>query len=379
MFLVGEAEILEEVDVWDDGDDGEEGKRFCNPVVAQDAPDPGVTWAKDAWYMVTTGQGPDGGAFDIRRSPDLVSWQAIGSIFPQGSHPKWSNNTDYWAPEIHHVNGRFNAYFTAGNEKGVLSVGVATSDKVEGPYVDAGQPLVTDPVGTIDATFFRDEDLDAQYLIWKVDANSVGKQSTIKIREVDDKGMAFVENSVEVDLIRSDLPWEGMVIEAPWMVKRNGEYYLFYSGNCYANERYGVGVARSASIYGPYKKAAAPILQQSAPDPSASVRKFAGPGHCSVVQGKRDMIMVYHAWRADKLGGAPGRMVMWTASSGAPTGGPSSGTVALQLVKRSPHSPRHRAYRDASSRAAATSFRSSASWAPATSFGSTAAGKPAEP
>ena len=49
-----------------------------------------------------------------------------------------------WAPEIHHVNGRFLAYFSCAAPNGRHSVGVAVSqtDSYLGPYVDIGVPLV---------------------------------------------------------------------------------------------------------------------------------------------------------------------------------------------------------------------------------------------
>lgn len=60
------------------------------------------------------------------------------------------------------------------------------------------------------------------------------------------------------------------VVEAPWVVKRNGEYFLFYSGNVY-DARYRTGVAKSKSPTGPFTKKGAPILANNA--------SWVGPGH----------------------------------------------------------------------------------------------------
>ncbi|CAE7210496.1 abn-ts [Symbiodinium pilosum] len=95
------------------------------------------------------------------------------------------------------------------------------------------------------------------------------------MRELDASGTALAGGSEVLQLIRNDLPWEGSVVEGPFLIKRGHYYYLFYSGECYANHRYCVGVARSEQVTGPYEKAAAPIL--------SSGRGFAGPGHCVVV------------------------------------------------------------------------------------------------
>ena len=51
-------------------------------------------------------------------------------------------------------------------------------------------------------------------------------------------------------LIQNDQPWEGPVVEAPFMWKRTGRYYLFYSGNGYVSPEYAVGYAVSDSVTG---------------------------------------------------------------------------------------------------------------------------------
>ena len=44
-------------------------------------------------------------------------------------------------------------------------------------------------------------------------------------------------------LISNDQPWEGPVVEAPFMWMQDGKYYLFYSGNGYVTPEYAVGYA----------------------------------------------------------------------------------------------------------------------------------------
>ena len=61
-----------------------------------------------------------------------------------------------------------------------------------------------------------------------------------------------VITSSPTKLLTNDLKWENTIIEAPWMVKHAGYYYLFYSGN--GGNNYAVGVARSAALGGPYVK-----------------------------------------------------------------------------------------------------------------------------
>lgn len=51
-------------------------------------------------------------------------------------------------------------------------------------------------------------------------------------------------------VIQNDQPWEGPVVEAPFMWRHAGKYYLFYSGNAYTSPEYAVGFAVADSVTG---------------------------------------------------------------------------------------------------------------------------------
>ncbi|CAJ1375812.1 unnamed protein product [Effrenium voratum] len=251
---------------------------FTNPIVAGNYPDPGVNKIGEYYYLVATGGGP-GGAFRMLRSRDLVAWEMCGQVFDAKTLPAWSGGAhgekcDYWAPEIHQLpDGRCAVFFSAREPQDAglaMHVGMAFAERPEGPYVDLGRPLLQDPHWAIDASYFFDEDSGKQYVLWKIDGNAHKVQSVIKMRELEDETGAS-----ELELVRNDQKWEGAVVEGPWLVKRGGFYYLFYSGECYANHRYCVAVARAEQVCGPYVKSGAPVLSSS--------RGWAGPGHCVVL------------------------------------------------------------------------------------------------
>lgn len=55
-------------------------------------------------------------------------------------------------------------------------------------------------------------------------------------------------------MLKNTLAWEKGIVEAPWVIKENGTYFIFYSSCGYADKCYSVGVARSKSFFGPYEK-----------------------------------------------------------------------------------------------------------------------------
>lgn len=275
---------------------------YQNPVVPFDCPDPGVIDAGEGdhdFYVVCTG-----GSFPIRRSPDLVQWHDTGAeVLPGGKAPWSANGFRNWAPELHRVGETFVAYFTAVNGADVLSVGAASATEVLGPYTDRGGPMIEAGVGVIDATFFEDTD-GRRYLFYKIDGNSQGQPTPMYVRELSADGLSFAPGSTAVEVLRNDPgTWEGGVVEAPWVVRRDGTYYLFYSGNVY-DHRYRTGVARASSITGPYQKLGPPILGNN--------EAWVGPGHGTVLDLGGVDYFVYHAWvnAGDGSQGPGGRRIL---------------------------------------------------------------------
>eukprot|EP01125_Pyxidicula_operculata_P002465 TRINITY_DN12325_c0_g1_i1.p1 TRINITY_DN12325_c0_g1~~TRINITY_DN12325_c0_g1_i1.p1 ORF type:complete len:334 (-),score=54.18 TRINITY_DN12325_c0_g1_i1:55-1056(-) len=288
-------------------------QHYVNPVVSHvNVPDPGVLHHEGFYWAVTT-SGDAKDSFPIRRSKDLVHWELVGHVFPAGSQPDWSLR-DFWAPELHVVDGKIVCYFAARNREGVLCVGAARADRPEGPY-SKHPPLVQDKVlGNIDPTYVE-VSADEKYLVWKLDGNGAKPQipSVIYIQQLQKDGLSLISNSRKIALLNNTLSWEGAVVEAPWLINRNNYWYLFYSANGYASPGpagsclYSVGVARSKSLTGPYEKRVQPILSSVYVSPGIPL---AGPGHCSVVRWNATAdYMVYHAWRQNEVGGAYPRLM----------------------------------------------------------------------
>jgi GH43 family beta-xylosidase len=275
------------------------GGLYTNPVIDTDCPDPGVLKDGDTYYLACT-SGSAANAYPLRRSTDLVHWQAIGWVMPQARKPAWASG-DFWAPELHKVGTKYVAYFSARHTNGVFALGAATASNPAGPYTALASPLLQTPSpGVIDVHFFE-APTGERYLLWKPDSNAIGQQTSIRIQRLSADGLSLTGSPTT--LLVNDRAWEGNVIEGPWMISRNGFFYLFYSANGYASTRYAVGVARATSPTGPFTKAPNPML--------VTRGAWAGPGHGSIVRGPGgDWVHVFHAWVAGQVGQSPGRLVL---------------------------------------------------------------------
>jgi len=266
-------------------------QRFNNPVLeGADYPDPGVLYYNGTYYAVTTSNNYSKvEKYPIHSSKDLQNWKFEGYIFDESNFPVWSRvDDDFWAPEIHIIQGRFHIYFTARDVKSdLLAIGLATSNSVLGPYKPQQEAFLVVPgMWVVDSTVINH---DGQLMLcW------VG-QRYIRVRNMTDDGMAFKDNNT-VALFQPDLEWEADGTEGPWYLFRNGYHYIFYSGNDFCTDRYALGVARSSvSPAGPYEKHPTPFLWSN--------DIFKGPGHGSIVRDLdgKGYVYVHHGWKAGEV------------------------------------------------------------------------------
>jgi arabinan endo-1,5-alpha-L-arabinosidase len=300
------------------------GGLYQNAVLPNGCADPGVTRDGNR-YLMTCTSGGAANAFPIYESTDLVSWTLATHIFSSATKPAWATG-DFWAPELHPIGSTWVAYFSARNTDGKLSIGAAWATDPLGPYTPLPQPLVHDPnMGLIDASEFTDTD-GTPYLLWKEDGNAVGQHTPIHAQPLAADGLSLT--GARSTLITNDQAWEGAVTEGPFMIEHAGAYYLFYSGNSYANATYAVGVAKASSPTGPFTKAAGPIVTTSG--------AWVGPGHNSVVTGPGgDAYLVYHAWKTGHVNGAGDAryplvdQIVWRNGWPAVPGAPSTASRPL--------------------------------------------------
>ncbi len=281
--------------------EGASAMGFTNPVYDQNFADPQVI-AVDNGYFAFATNGALGNVQTLK-SADLVSWEQVGDALP--SLPAWTTPGKVWAPEVAvHAADRYVMYYTTSDDaSGRQCVGVAVASAAAGPYVDkSSKPLICQEAegGSIDTSPFQDSS-GKRWLYWKNDGNAIGVDTWIYVSELSPDGLTLVGPTHR--LIKQDLPWEGNLVEAPYMVERNGKFHLFYSANAYDKETYAVGHALCATPIGPCTKSGDPILTSS--------DVAAGPGHNMVLVKDSRYWFVYHAWDPAAVGVDPPGRTMW--------------------------------------------------------------------
>lgn len=259
------------------------------------AHDPVIIQADGQYHLFVTGRG-----IPTKRSSDLRNWQRAPAVFAQ--NPAWVSQrvpgaTDLWAPDISQFGGLYHLYYSASTFGSNRScIGHATrASLTSGSWQDRG-PVICSNGGSerhdwnaIDPNVVLDES-GTPWL-------SFGSfWSGLKLVKLTNEG-ARADETVHAIAGRNGGP-----IEAPFIVRRCGEYYLFVSfDKCCsgAKSTYRVMVGRSKSITGPYlDRAGTPLTRGGGTQILAGAGSWRGPGHNAVLLTPDGDYNVYHAYAA---------------------------------------------------------------------------------
>mmetsp|Transcript_5386 Transcript_5386/g.15420 ORF Transcript_5386/g.15420 Transcript_5386/m.15420 type:complete len:318 (+) Transcript_5386:978-1931(+) len=259
---------------------------YSNPVVSGNFPDPALLRVGPGYYAYSTNSA--GVNVPVIWSRDLVNWTPRGDALPE--LPSWASSGNTWAPVVARISsGKYLMYYTARDRRsGKQCIGVAHGSKPQGPFKDPfGRPFVC-PLkqgGAIDPSIFVDKD-KKRYIIWKNDGNCCGIPTWLYAQRVSPDGLHKYGRAV--NLIRNDQAWEGTTVEAPVIHRQGSTYFLFYSGNNYANGDYAIGYATAPSVKGPYKKRGRWIKSKD---------NVIGPGGQDVIRmANGRLALAYHTW-----------------------------------------------------------------------------------
>jgi hypothetical protein len=263
--------------------------------VGHDVSDPFLTVWNGRYYLIAS----EGGPGTIINVP-VFSGTAVGQWGPvvdaMPSLPSWAAAGFTWAPDLHRFGSTFVLYFTAlvkSTSPAMECIGVATGASPQGPFTPAAKPYIcqVSQGGSIDPRVFTDTD-GTNWMVWKSDQNIGGSTTPTKIwsAPLTADGLAFTAPPTAI--LQPTQSWQGTIVESPNLVKVQGTYWLFYSGNWFNTSSYGIGAARCAGPSGPCAEtSSAPLVGSNA--------QGAGPGEESVYSGPTGIWLLYTPWHSD--------------------------------------------------------------------------------
>jgi beta-xylosidase len=257
--------------------------RKGNPVFPGWYADPeAVIFDSTYWIYPTYSDEFDKQVFlDAFSSNDLVHWKKHERIIDT-TNVRWAKRA-MWAPATIRKDGRYFLFFSANDvhEGEVGGIGVAVSDKPEGPFHDhLGKPLINEIANgaqPIDQYVFQGTD-KSYYMIY----GGWGHCNIVKLKE-DFTGLVPFEDG---QTFREITP-KGYV-EGPIIFQRNSKYYFMWSEGGWGGPDYRVAYAISESPFGPFERIGT-VLQQ---DTTVAT----GAGHHSVIKHPVEdkWFIVYH-------------------------------------------------------------------------------------
>ena len=226
--------------------------------------DPVMAREGDTYYVFSTGPG-----ITYYASKDLQQWKLVGRVFKD--EPSWAArvapgfNGHLWAPDIYHKDGHYYLYYSASSfGKNTSGIGVTvnrTLDPSSADYrwVDQGMILQSVPNrdhwNAIDPAIVEDDEGTAwmSFGSWWEGLKLVKLDPSL-VRLAEPQEWHSLAKRPGDPLAPDASPGRG-AIEAPYIFKKDGWYYLFVSFDlcCRRLEStYRIMVGRSKSVTGPY-------------------------------------------------------------------------------------------------------------------------------
>jgi len=169
-----------------------------------------------------------------------------------------------WAPDAAFANGKYYLYFPVKNKQDMFQIGVATSDKPEGPFTAEKEPIKGSY--SMDPCVFKDDD-GSYYMyfggIWggqlqrwsgnnqydSTKGNRKPEEQAVlpRMAKLNADMISFATPAKEVQLVDAngktftEKDNDKRFFEAAWMHKYNGKYYFSYSTGDTHNICYAIG------------------------------------------------------------------------------------------------------------------------------------------
>lgn len=278
---------------------------FTNPLLSS-GPDPWVV-KKDNFYYYTHTLG---NRIALWRTQKMSELKNVAPITVWTAPATGPNSNNIWAPELHFIDNKWYAYYTAGSSTDlstqrtfVLENGSA--DPTQGTWIDKGK--IFDPAAdyfAIDGTVFSYN--GSNYFIWSGHASALDNIQRLYIARMQNP---WTLETARFLISSPEFSWEMIgsppaVNEGPEILKNAaGKVFLIYSASGCWTDDYSLGLMSLTNSSDPlvvinWSKSPSPVFTKN---PSGGAF---GPGHNTFfksVNGTEDWIL-YHANPSSGLG-----------------------------------------------------------------------------
>ncbi|MCW9705900.1 arabinan endo-1,5-alpha-L-arabinosidase [Fodinibius salsisoli] len=293
--------------------------------------DPVMVQQDDSYYLFATGRG-----IAVWSSPDMKDWKREESVFEEA--PQWTldMNPDFrnhiWAPDIAEYNGTYYLYYSVSQfGRNKSAIGVVTNETMNPndpnyEWVDHGPVVQSVPGRDLWNAIDPNLSFDDEGTPWL----SFGSYwRGIKIVQLK-KNLTEITTSPQSwrTIASRHRYWKLDVrdagnkssgdIEAPFIFKKNGFYYLFASWDrCCAGKEstYKVVVGRSENITGPYlDKTDKKMIHGGGTLVTKGNKKWAAVGHQAAYTFDDTDYLIFHGYDNEDDGDAKLiiREIEWT-------------------------------------------------------------------
>jgi arabinan endo-1,5-alpha-L-arabinosidase len=279
------------------------------------AHDPSIIKMDSTYYIFATGKG-----ILFWSSTDRQHWQFRGRVFNRT--PDWVYQVvpdfygDMWAPDISYYNGKYYLFYAVSKfERNTSAIGLATNvalnpDNPNYYWDDHGMVIRSMPGRDLWNAIDPNLAVDEQGTPWLAfgsfwDGIKLVKLDTSRTQIAKPEQWYTVACRPRTFGLDDTLPGDG-AIEAPYIIHRNGYYYLFVSFDyCCRGVRsnYKVAVGRSKQIFGPYVDRSGKRMTDGGGTIIVEGNKhFPGLGHNAILHDDGKDYIVLHAYDAEHHG-----------------------------------------------------------------------------
>ncbi|MDP4151521.1 MAG: arabinan endo-1,5-alpha-L-arabinosidase [Bacteroidota bacterium] len=277
--------------------------------------DPVMIRQDSVYYIFCTGFG-----INVWSSRDLTEWKREPPVFSRP--PQWAANAvpgfkgSVWAPDISYHHGRFYLYYAiSAFGKNTSCIGLALNKTLDNrspdyKWEDVGMVIQSVPGRDMWNAIDPNLAMDETGTPWLAFGSF---WDGIKLVRLNDRldSVARPEQWYTIarrprDPALADSLAGNGAIEAPFIFRKNGWYYLFVSFDyCCRGEKstYKMMVGRSEKIQGPYlDRAGTPMLQGGGSLVMEGDKNWYGVGHNAVVSDPGGDLLIFHGYDAHDKG-----------------------------------------------------------------------------